>query len=162
MKKLRLSKLFGLAALTLAACQSAPDTAPPEPAPAPMPAAPAASGSAVLDRSVTVTPPDAKVPRKYAAFSGIWSGSWNGMYEGKLAVRTVSANGRVTVTYAWGTLADNKPGTVDGQGKIGGSTLKLDRFANGADATFTLQGDGTLAGTYALSGTTYTGVFNRR
>jgi hypothetical protein len=161
MKTLRLSKLFGLAALALTACQSAPDTAPPAPAPAPIPAGPPASGSAVLD-SVTITPPDAKVARKYAAFSGIWSGSWNGMAEGKLAVKTVSANGRVTVTYAWGTLADNKPGTVDGQGKIGGSTLKLDRFANGADATFTMQGDGTLAGTYALSGTTYAGVFSRQ
>ena len=49
-----------------------------------------------------------------------------------------------------------------GKDKIAGSTLKLDRFANGADATFTMQGDGTLAGTYALSGATYTGVFSRR
>jgi hypothetical protein len=162
MKTLHLSKLFGLAALVaLSACQSAPDTAPPAPAPTPIPAGPPASGSAVLE-SVTITPPDGKVPTKYAAFSGIWSGSWNGVSEGKLAVKTVSANGRVTVSYAWGTLADNKPGTVDGQGKIGGSTLKLDRFANGADATFTMQGDGTLAGTYALSGITYTGVFSRQ
>jgi hypothetical protein len=160
---LRLSKLFGLAALALTACQSAPETAtPPGLAPAPLPAAPAVSGSAVLDSSVTITPPDSKVARKYAAFSGVWSGSWNGMYEGKLAVRTVSANGKVTVTYAWGTLADNRPGTAEGQGRIAGSTLKLDRFANGADATFTMQGDGTLAGTYALSGTTYAGVFSRQ
>jgi hypothetical protein len=157
----RLSKLFGLAVLALAACQSAPDTAPPAPAPLPAPGPPA-SGSAVLDSSVTVVPPAEKVPRKYAVFSGIWAGSWNGMSEGKLAVRTVAANGKVTVTYAWGTLADNRPGTADGQGRIAGSTLKLDRFANGADATFTMQANGTLAGTYALSGTTYAGVFSRQ
>jgi hypothetical protein len=158
---LRLPKLFALAMLALTGCQSTPDTPPPAPAPAPLPGPPA-SGAAVLDSSVIVTPPDAKVPRKYAAFSGEWTGLWNGMFEGKLAVRSVSAKGKVTVTYAWGTLADNKPGTADGQGRIAGSTLKLDRFANGADATFTLQGDGTLAGTYALSGVTYTGVFSRR
>ena len=116
----------------------------------------------MLDSSVIITPPDSNVPRKYAAFSGVWTGLWDGMYEGKLAVRTISPKGKISVTYAWGTLADNKPGTADGQGRIAGSTLKLDRFANGADATFTLQGDGTLTGTYALSGVTYTGVFSRR
>ena len=158
---MRLSKLFGLAALALTACQSAPDTAPPAPAPAPLPGPPV-SGSAVLDPTVTITPPDAKVARKYAAFSGVWTGNWDGMFEGKLAVRSVSAKGQVAVTYAWGTLADNKPGTADGKGRISGSTMKLERFANGADATFTMQGDGTLAGTYVLSGVTYTGVFNRR
>ena len=148
--------------LALAACQSAPpETPPPAPAPAPLPGPPA-SGAAVLDSSVIITPPDAKMPKKYAAFSGVWTGLWDGMFEGKLAVRTISAKGKITVTYAWGTLADNKPGTADGQGRIAGSTLKLDRFANGADATFTMQGDGTLAGTYALSGVTYTGVFSRR
>ena len=147
--------------LALAACQSAPppDAAPPAPAPLP---GPPPSGAAVLDSSVIITPPDSKVPKKYAAFSGVWMGLWDGMYEGKLAVRTVATNGKTTVTYAWGTLADNKPGTADGQGRVAGSTLKLDRFANGADATFTLQGDGTLAGTYALSGVTYTGVFSKR
>ena len=147
--------------LALAACQSAPppDMAPPAPAPLP---GPPASGSAVLDSSVIITPPDSKVPKKYAAFSGVWTGLWDGIYEGKLAVRSVATNGKIAVTYAWGTLADNKPGTADGQGRVAGSTLKLDRFANGADATFTLQGDGTLAGTYALSGVTYTGVFSRR
>jgi hypothetical protein len=144
-------------AVALAACQSAP----PEPAPA-VPAAPvipARANTAVMDRSVTITPPDPNVSPKYAAFSGMWAGSLDGIYDGKLAVRTISSNGQVTVTYAWGNIADNKPGIVDGNGKITGGTLKLLRFPNGADATFTMQPDGTLAATYALAGQTYTGIF---
>jgi len=152
--------VLGLAALALTACQSAPETPPPAAAPA-APALPPA-GSAILDSSIIITPPDAKVQRKYAAFSGVWAGTWNGQFDGKLAVRTVAANGKVTVTYAWGALGDLKPGIVDGNGRIAGSTLKLERFANGADATFALQPDGTLAGTYALSGITYTGVFRKQ
>jgi hypothetical protein len=151
-------KVLALTTLALAACQSAPEAPPPAVAPiAPI----VAAGSASLDSSVTIIPPDSKVSSKYAAFSGIWAGSWDGIYSGKLAVRTVAANGRVTVTYAWGEMADNKPGIVDGKGRIGGSTLKLERFANGADATFTMQSDGTLAGTYTLLERTYAGVFHR-
>ena len=127
-----------------------------------MPAAPPASGSAVLEFIRHGHAAGRQGGKEIRGLFGRLVRQLERMFEGKLAVRTVSAKGRVTVTYAWGTLADNKPGTVDGQGKIGGSALKLDRFANGADATFTMQGDGTLAGTYALSGTTYTGVFSRR
>lgn len=49
---------------------------------------------------MVVTPPGKGVPAKYAAFSGIWAGQLDGMYEGKLAVLTVSPRGQVTVTYA--------------------------------------------------------------
>jgi hypothetical protein len=123
---------------------------------------PAGDGSAVLDSSVTVTPPGEGIPAKYAAFSGIWGGQLNGMYEGKLAVLTITRGGNVTATYAWGDLADNRPGVADGEGKIAGSTLKLRRLPNGADITAAMQSDGTLAVTYALAGTTYTGTFNKQ
>ncbi|MDX8536659.1 MULTISPECIES: hypothetical protein [Mesorhizobium] len=111
---------------------------------------------------MVVTPPGKGVPAKYAAFSGIWAGQLDGMYEGKLAVLTVSPRGQVTVTYAWGDLADNKPGVADGAGKIVGSTLKLGRLPNGADVTATMLPDGTLAASYALAGQTYTGSFTRQ
>ena len=154
--------ILGLAAVALTACQSSSDTAtstpPPVQAPPPAPAA----GSAALDSSVVITPPDKKVPRQYAAFSGIWAGTWDGPLDAKLAVRSVAANGSVTVTYAWGEMGVMKPGIVDGQGRIKGSTLKLDRFASGVDTTFTMQPDGTLAGTYTLSGMSYKGVFHRQ
>jgi hypothetical protein len=84
------------------------------------------------------------------------------MYEGKLAVLTVSPRGQVTVTYAWGDLADNRPGVADGAGRIVGNTLKLGRLPNGADASFMMLPDGTLAATYALSGQNYTGAFARQ
>ena len=115
-----------------------------------------------MDPSVVATPPGKGVPAKYAAFSGIWAGRLDGIYEGKLAVLTVSPGGQVTVTYAWGDLADNKPGVADGAGKIVGNTLKLARLPNGADATFIMQPDGTLAATYALAGQTYAGAFARQ
>lgn len=147
----------------LAACQSTPDTQPvagsqPVIDPQPTPALP---NSAVLDQTVAIVPPAKGVPAKYAAFSGIWAGQLNGMYNGKLAVLTVSSGGQVTVSYAWGDLADNKPGVADGSGRISGSTLKLGRLPNGADITATMPSPGTLNVTYALAGQTYAGTFAR-
>ena len=155
--------MFGFAAFTLVACQSTPDTQPavqPQPAPAAV-AVPAASNSAALDPNVSVTPPAKGVPAKYAAFSGIWAGQLNGMYDGKLAVLTVSSGGQVTVSYAWGDLADNKPGIADGSGRIAGNTMKLGRLPNGADISATMASQGTLDVTYALAGQTYSGQFAR-
>lgn len=162
--------MLGLAALVLAlaACQSAPEAPQPalEPAsnPAAIPPQPAAvsPGSAIMDQSVTITPPAKNVPTRYAAFSGIWAGRLDGTYEAKLAVQSVSSNGAVAVTYAWGNLGDNNPGEAAGSGKIAGTTLKLGRLPNGADITFKMAPDGTLAGTYALAGQTYTGTFIRQ
>ena len=164
--------MLGFAALALAACQSAPEAPQPALEPASNPAAippqpaldPAAvsPGSAVLDQSVTITPPAKSVPTKYAAFSGIWTGRLEGTYEGKLAVQSVSSNGKVTVTYAWGTLGDNNPGEAAGAGTIVGTTLKLGRLPNGADVSFKMLPDGTLAGTYTLAGQSYAGAFIRQ
>jgi hypothetical protein len=154
--------MLGFAAFALAGCQSAPEAPPPaapEPALGPVSLSP---GSAVIDQSVTITPPSKSVPTQYAAFSGIWAGRLEGMYEGKLAVLTVSPKGKVTVTYAWGDLGDNRPGVADGDGKIVGNTLKLGRLPNGADATFIMLPDGSLTGTYTLAGQTYKGAFVRQ
>lgn len=151
--------ILAVAAMTLTACQSTPDT------PAPIVAAPQpppAAGSARLDSNVIVVPPDPRVPKAYAAYSGIWSGTWDGPLDAKLAVRSVAANGRVTVTYAWGEMGTMKPGIVDGQGRISGGSMRLDRFASGVDAAFTMQPDGTLAATYSVSGMSYNGVFRRQ
>lgn len=152
-------------AVALAACQSTPDTQPvadPQPVPAAIAApAPASPNSAVLDQAVAVVPPGKGVPARYAAFSGIWAGQLNGMYDGKLAVLTMSSGGQVTASYAWGDLADNKPGVADGSGRISGNTLKLGRLPNGADITATMASPGTLNVTYALAGQTYTGLFAR-
>lgn len=165
MPKIRLSLILGCAAFALVACQSSPETPPPpppQPAMAAAVAAPAPAGSAVLDRTVAVVPPGKGVPARYAAFSGIWAGQLDGQYEGKLAVLTVASGGQVTVSYAWGDMADNKPGVADGSGRIVGNTLKLGRLPNGADITFAMLPDGTLAATYALAGQTYTGSFARQ
>jgi hypothetical protein len=148
---------LGLAAFALVACQSAPDT---QPAPAAV-AAPVAPNSAVLDQAVAIVPPAKGVPARYAAFSGIWAGQLNGMYDGKLAVLTVSSGGQATVSYAWGDLADNKPGVADGSGRIVGNTLKLGRLPNGADITATMPSQGTLNVNYTLAGQTYAGSFTR-
>ncbi|RUW89346.1 hypothetical protein EOA19_25480 [Mesorhizobium sp. M7A.F.Ca.US.010.02.1.1] len=161
--------ILPFAALSLATCQSAPE--PPQPAaiePAIIPSRPALDptvvppGPAIMDQSVTITPPSKGVPTKYASFSGNWAGRLEGTYEGKLAVQSVSSNGKVTVTYAWGILGDNNPGEAAGEGKIVGTTLKLGRLPNGADVSFKMMPDGTLAGTHALAGQTYTGMFIRQ
>jgi hypothetical protein len=155
---------LALLVAALASCQSAPEPAVMQPIQPPPPPAPAGSGSAELDSSVIVTPADKKVPAKYAGFSGIWVGTWDGVQDAKLAVRSVASNGRVTFTYAWGALGDMKPGIVDGQGRISNGTMKLDRFASGIDATFTLQGDGTLTGSYLVAGAgpAHNGVFRKQ
>ncbi|MER8366030.1 MAG: hypothetical protein E5W81_09725 [Mesorhizobium sp.] len=161
--------MLGFAALVLAACQSAPETPQPvtlEPAlesgiplQPPLAAAGVPSGSAIMHQSVAVTPPGKGVPTKYADFSGLWAGRLEGMYDAKLAVQTVSSNGKVTVTYAWGNLGDNYPGEAAGAGRIVGRTLKLERLPNGADVSFVMRPDGALAGTVTLAGQTYTGAF---
>ena len=77
----------------------------------------------------------------------------------------VSANGSVKVTYAWGDMGDMNPGIVDGQGKINAAgRLKLDRFPNGINVSFTMQQDGTLAGTYTVleDPQPHTGFFTRQ
>ena len=162
--------MLGLAALALAACQSAPVEPQPaavEPAsgpvaPQPALAAAAPAGSTIMDTSVTITPPAKGVPAKYAAFSGMWAGRLEGTYEAKVAVQTISPNGEVTVTFAWGNLGDNNPGEAAGVGKIVGRTLKLGRLPNGADVSLVMLSDDTLAGTYTLAGQTYTGMFIRQ
>jgi hypothetical protein len=154
---------LAFAALALAACQSTPAEEPQPAAPPPPP--PPVSGAAQLDSSVIITPPGPKVAKKYAAFSGIWSGTWDGVQDAKLAVRNVEANGRVSVTYAWGDMGDMNPGIVDGQGKINASgKMKLDRFPNGINVSFAMQQDGTLAGTYTVleDPQPHTGVFAKR
>lgn len=160
--------MLGFAAIALVACQSAPAgpppaepasdpaTVPPQPAQAPAAVAP---GSAIMDQSVTITPPAPVVPKKCAAFSGMWAGRLQGMYDAEVAVQTISANGNVTVTVAWGKLADNNPGEAAGTGRISGTTLKLGRLPNGADISFVMLSDRTLAGTYTLAGQVYTGDF---
>ncbi|MFC3321661.1 hypothetical protein [Mesorhizobium cantuariense] len=165
--------MLGFAALALAACQSAPEapqSAALEPASNPVAVPPQLAldpaavppGSAIMDQSVTITPPAKGVPTKYAAFSGMWVGRLEGTDEAKVAVQTISPNGKVTVTFAWGILGDNNPGEAAGTGKIVGTTLKLGRLPNGADVSFMMLPDGTLAGTVALAGQTYTGVFIRQ
>ncbi len=149
---------LGLVTIALTACVSNQDAPPPPPELA-APPPPPAEGGAKLDDNVTVAPPEEKVPKQYAAFSGTWSGIWDDGLDAKLVVRSVTANGRVTVTYAWGRAGGTTPGIVDGQGKISGSRLKLDRFASGVDTVFTLQPDGTLAGTYTVNEISHQGIF---
>jgi hypothetical protein len=117
------------------------------------------AASAMPEQSVTVVPPNKAVPAKYAAFSGTWTGQLAGMDEAKLTVQTIAANGKVTASFAWGKLGDNFPGEAAGAGRIAGTTLKLGRLPNGADVSFAMQPDGTLAGTLALAGEQYTGSF---
>jgi hypothetical protein len=147
--------------LALAACQaSTPE--PPQPAPVAPPPPPRA-GSARLDRTVVIIPPDPKVPKRYAAFSGRWKGNWDGAsFDALLAVRSIAPNGAVEASYAWGTHGDIRPGTAEGKGRIRGDQLKFDRFANGGDAVFVMQPDGTLAGSYSIGDLRFTAIFVRQ
>ena len=113
-----------------------------------------------MDQSVTITPLR-KAFQQMPHFRHVGR-TIEGTSEAKVAVQTISPNGKVTVTFAWGIVGDNNPGEAAGSGKIVGTTLKLGRLPNGADVSLMMLPDGTLAGTYMLAGQTYTGVFIRQ
>ena len=137
---------LGFLALALAACQSTPEVA------APLPPPPTGE----------VTAPAKNVPAALAAFSGTWVGKWGESLDAHLAVQTVARDGAVTGTYSWGDMPGQfKAGSAAVTGKIAAGALILDALPTGAMASFTMQPDGALAGTYVLNGQTSTGTFRQ-
>jgi hypothetical protein len=144
MVMMRLGMLAAL--LLLAACGSTPEEG--------VPLQPPPTGE--------ITAPAKNVPAAVAAFSGTWVGKWTSNQDARLAVQTVARDGAVTGTYSWGDLpGQSRAGSSAIKGKIADGVLTLDSFANGATASFAMQPDGMLAGTYVVNGQTSTGTFSK-
>ena len=130
----------------LAACQS---SAPPSGALTPSPP------------SGALPAPGADVPASAAAFQGTWAGKWNGSFDGRIVIQTVAKDGAITGTYSWGEAPGAfKAGSAAVSGFIIRNVLTVSPDAE-TDLTYTMQPDGTLAGTFFKDGTTFTGTFRR-
>ena len=119
---------------------------------------------ASLPETLTVTPPTAAVPAEFAAFSGVWRGRWGSCLDGALAVHTIRPDRSVDTVYAWGDCAqyNTSAGSTEQEGQIVGNVLTLKTFSTGAQASYELVPDGTLAGTYRRDGNITRGVFVRQ
>jgi hypothetical protein len=99
-----------------------------------------------------VQQPAATVPPDVARFAGVWSGYWEGGVDHTLVVENIAREGntyRVSAVYSWGAYEASRlrPGFQRVAGTIDGQVLRLDRFGNGAQPTYRLQGD-LLHGSY--------------
>lgn len=108
-----------------------------------------------LFSDVTVIPPDQSVPADMSAFSGWWDGTWsNSNLVGILVVESITPP-YATVVYA---VADTKQLYSNSLARLQGSitdgklVLHFPSANPTIDVTYTLQPDGTLAGSYAYNG----------
>lgn len=118
---------------------------------------------APLPTPLTLNAPASDVPANVAAFSGLYEGDWGGWLNGKLAVVSVEADGRVTAIYGIGeNPGEWRAAYSEHKGSVVGDVLTLDRFGNGAVASYTMREDGDLDGRYVRDGNTSIGVFKRK
>lgn len=109
-------------------------------------------------------PAEAMKP-EIARWYGAWSGKWGGQLDSVVIVEQLDADGTGQVVYAW---ADHIPwnitrGWTREQVTIEGDTMTLDRFQNGAQASFKFRGDGALGGLYERKGRSGSyGTFTRK
>lgn len=131
-----LISLMLLASLT--ACQTTGS----DPSPATIP-----SGTEMVE-------PADDVPEEYAAFFGVWSGKWDDVLDGKLAVRKVDPEGKVSVVYAWGDhpRGNFSSGSVTERAEIVNGVLTVRVGSRGAVATFEMRDDGSLKATWSRGG----------
>lgn len=123
-----------------------------------------ARAPAALPADVEIATPGDEVPADVAAFLGVWEGQWGSGLDGKLAVKSVTADGDATAIYAWGDSPGNfEAGRAEVKGEIRNGRLVLAEFPSGARAAYELQTDGTLEGTYTREdGAVFDGLFFKR
>lgn len=119
---------------------------------------------AQLPENLAMTAPAQSVPSEMARFAGVWFGTWGSTLDGKLAVQSVGADGRIVAIYAWGDHARGrfKAGSTNVTGRIENGQLRLKQFENGARVTYRFLDDGALRGEYDLNGEISVGRFTRR
>lgn len=89
-----------------------------------------------------------------ARWYGAWAGKWGGRLDSIIIVEQVAPDGTGQVIYAW---ADYGPWNITKgwsreRATIEGNTMMLERFPNGAQASFTFRADGALGGVYERAG----------
>ncbi|MEQ8393727.1 hypothetical protein [Thalassobaculum sp.] len=103
-----------------------------------------------LPDKIEIMQPAADVPENVRQFLGRWEGKWGTELNHIFIVTSVSASGAAEAIYAYGNAPkwNVTPDWHRVQGTISGNKLELPRFPNSAEVSYTLRGDGTLAGKY--------------
>jgi len=121
------------------------------------------AADAALPDDVRIVPPAADVPADLRRFSGVWRGLWGGVMDHVLIVEQIAPSGEATLVYAWGDAP--KWNIVRGwsrvEATIEGDEIDVDRFPNGAEADYTLEGPDSLSGDYWRRGYLTEGTFTR-
>ena len=104
-----------------------------------------------LPTDMAISPPATSVPSEFAKFSGAWGGGkWDGKLCHTLVVTQVDAGGAVSAIYSFGRYTGwniDRGDWFPTAGVIEDGELKLERFRNGARASYRFEGD-KLRGTY--------------
>ena len=105
------------------------------------------------DDPVIGTPADSMRP-DLARWYGAWAGKWGGRLDSIIIVEQLAPDGTGQVIYAWADYApwDIIKGWSRERATIRGNTMTLERFPNGAQASFTFRDDGALGGVYERAG----------
>lgn len=114
-----------------------------------------AACSTPLPDDVDVVQPDSSVPAAYARFVGKWGDAkWDGKLCHTLVVESVDAEGNATVVYSYGVYTPwdiYEADWVRTLAEVSDEELQLDRFSNGARATYWFSDD-KLKGKYLRGG----------
>jgi len=106
-----------------------------------------------LPSPVRLTVPGPDIAPERAAFFGAWAGRWGGSLPHIFVIQEITFNPtRVAAIYATGATGRSSGYWSYVRGVFSGSDLILDRFSNGAQATYRMNPDGTLSGTYEYPG----------
>ena len=108
-----------------------------------------------LPKDLVLTKPGTDIPTNVAAFAGAWRGLWGMSLPGALVVEQVDTNGVAEVVYSWGDHPAGlfKAGWSRMEGEISAGKLHL-AGKTGPIIDFSMEPDGTLAGSYQINGTT--------
>jgi len=121
------------------------------------------AADAPLPEDVKIVRPAEDVPDSLRRFSGVWKGKWAGEMDHVLVVEAVLASGKASIVYAWGDSSRWKitRGWTRTTATISGDKIDVDRFRNGAEVTYKLEGADALSGDYWRSGHLTEGTFTR-
>ena len=113
----------------------------------------------VIPAGTRIIPPDQTISKEIAAFSGVWVGQWSNGRNHALVVTEIRGD-TASVIYVYGKFGSNRSGSMNTTGTISNGKLKVSLYRE-ADATYTLNNDGTLSGVWDALYNRLSGQFSR-